>query len=61
MLKMLGALRNKNYDEYTADFTKIKYEDTMQKFSLGIIIKGTTYYYDLEIDFFDVKSEKLEI
>lgn len=48
-------------DEYTADFSKMRYVDTSQKFSLGVLIKGTMYYYDLEIDFLGVKSEKLEV
>lgn len=48
-------------DDYTEDFSKLKYADTTQKFSLGVFIKGTMYYYDLEIDFLGVKSEKLEV
>ncbi len=48
-------------DDYTEDFSKLKYADTTQKFSLGVLIKGTMYYYDLEIDFLGVKSEKLEV
>lgn len=48
-------------DDYTEDFSKLTYADTTQKFSLGVLIKGTMYYYDLEIDFLGVKSEKLEV
>ena len=48
-------------DDYTEDFSKVTYSDTTQKFSLGVLIKGTMYYYDLEIDFLGVKSEKLEV
>ena len=48
-------------DDYTEDFSKLTYANTTQKFSLEVLIKGTMYYYDLEIDFLGVKSEKLEV
>ena len=48
-------------EDYTEDFSKLRYIDTTQKFSLCVLIKSTMYYYDLEIDFLGVKSEQLEV
>lgn len=48
-------------DEYTADFSKLRYMDTAQKFSLSILINGTVYFYNLEIDFLGIKFEELEV
>ena len=48
-------------DEYTADFSKMRYIDTAQKFSLRVLINGTVYFYNLEIDFLGIKFEKLEV
>lgn len=48
-------------DEYTSDFSKMRYVDTSQKFSLSVLIKGTVYFYKLEIDFLGIKFEKLEV
>ena len=47
--------------DYSEDFSKLTYADTTQKVSLGVFIKGTMYYYDFEIDFWGVKSKKLEV
>ena len=48
-------------DEYTADFSKLTYADTAQKFSLSVLINGTVYFYNLEIDFLGIKFEELEV
>ena len=48
-------------DDYTEDFSRMRYMDTAQKFSLSVLINGTIYFYDLEIDFLGIKSEKLEV
>lgn len=47
--------------DYTADFSKMRYIYTAQKFSLSVLINGMIYFYNLELDFLGIKSEKLEI
>ncbi len=48
-------------DEYTEDSSKMRYMDTAQKFSLSVLINGTVYFYNLEIDFLGIKFEELEV
>ena len=48
-------------DDYTKTTKNIYYADTLQTFSLEVMIKNEIYAYDLKIDYLGIKYEKLSV
>ncbi len=48
-------------DDYTKTKKNLRYCDTLQTFSLEVLIKNDIYAYDLNIDYLGIKDEKLSI
>ena len=48
-------------DDYTKATKNMCYNDTLQKFSLEVLIKNEIYVYDLNIDHWGIKFEKLSV
>lgn len=48
-------------DDYTKTKKNLRYCDTLQTFSLEVLIKNDIYAYDLNIDYLGIKYEKLSV
>lgn len=48
-------------DDYTKTKKNLQYCDTLQTFSLEVLIKNDIYAYDLNIDYLGIKYEKLSV
>ena len=48
-------------DDYTKTKNNLRYCDTLQTFSLEVLIKNDIYAYDLNIDYLGIKYEKLSV